>query len=148
MKDYIFPIGLLIIILIGGRIGLQKLGILKTKEALRLEKEILKGKLNVVKFGLNPNLYKTLKGTKGNWTTKTMLNSYMKRFEKAFGIFNDNEFDLYQLFKDIPTQFHVSLFAHNYQTDTGNILKNVLKDKLSSNEYYKVVSIINSKPML
>ncbi len=85
-----------------------------------------------------PNGYKTIAAAAGQQLTSQLLN--------AAGTFNDNEEQIYNAFRVLPTKSCVTSLAYWFSHYTNQDLIYWLVDVLNASELSKIKTIIDGKP--
>ncbi|MBL6444683.1 hypothetical protein JMN32_00075 [Fulvivirga sp. 29W222] len=75
--------------------------------------------------------------------TQDAAKRYAKEIQDAWGIFNDDENQIYAVLRKLKDKVQVSQVSRAY--NDGNLI-DVFYDRLSSSEIKKVLEIVNSKP--
>lgn len=141
-NDYILPVGLVLVVFFAFYTIFSKFGFFDNEEKERNEKKQKQRNKNVVRDVLNNTKLDVEQTTE----QKVELHNLYERFLNAFGLFNDNEEIVEQIFYEMPTRKSVRAFSKYFQEEKDESLFSFLVKRLSQNELSNVLNIINKKP--
>lgn len=148
-------INLNVLLVVGAAVGgyffvlkpiLEATGIKSTAEELETKRKAAdldnKGIWDTVKALMK----KYPKGTAFQLLKSVEADQLARNIENAWGIFNDDEEQVYAQFRAIRFQSQVSSIVDAYKKLYNADLQNTLKSNLSSSEFAVITNIISSKP--
>lgn len=149
MKEKINPnlilaVGALIIVFFGGRKIFQALGFIEDKEE-KQKNEALSAMQNADFWDFNSFLATVPEGA--NLFTTATTDIYVEKLWDATGVFNDNEEEIYGVFRAMPTKAAISFLAKRFFMKKGQDLYSYLDEYLWDSEMLVVANIVNSKPL-
>lgn len=149
MKEKIDPntliaIGVLVIVFFGGRKIFQSLGLIEDKEDKK-RNEALNTMQNADFWDFN-NFLPTVPEGANLFTTAT-TDLYVERLWDATGFLNDNEEEIYGVFRAMPTKAAISFLAKRFFLKKNQDLYSYLDEYLWDSEMLVVAQIVNSKPV-
>lgn len=158
-KIYIYGLITLIVLIIL-YFGLKRLGLIKSgvqrrtdrkEERASRDSQIQaakeKGEKKIIVSTINrsdyfkPQLYKNYGMSK--WLTGNKSNDLAQQINDAFGMFNDVEEEIYDVFRQLEYKIQVSQISEAYSKSFKKDLAGVLIDKLSKSELQQVFIIID-----
>jgi hypothetical protein len=147
MKDeylkYILPIGGLIFLVVFGKKILEKIGLVDSKNDKELEK-------NLGSKYLTPEPFLEFRKKTGfkipTYVEDSLINGFVKRLYDSKGFFNDDEDNVYQIFRSAQSKLQVSCFAYYFNQIKGRNLVEYLSSFLNSDEIARIGEIIEKKP--
>lgn len=127
---------------------LEKLGLKQSSEEKEAGKKLKEQEVKYNIWGGIASIKKAA-GSKKNIVllTKNGSDYYAKQIKDAFGMFNDNEEQVFNVFRAIRYKSQVASIVTSYSDLYKADLLTTLKSKLSTSEFNEVVNIIETKPL-
>lgn len=140
---YLLPVGIIIIFYIFGKKLLEKIGLSDSKNDVQLES-------NLSNKYLTPEPFLEFRKKTGFkvpvYAEDSLINAFVQRLWNSKGVFNDNEDEVYQIFRSAQSKLQVSCFAYYFNQIKGRNLIEFLSSFLNSDEIARIAEIINKKP--
>jgi hypothetical protein len=140
-SKYLLYGGGLVLLYVAGKKILQKLGVVETSADVAASQA--NAQLDKENY-FDPAYYEERKKLYTVLSLADAGQSYAKKLYNAKGIFNDNEADVYGVFRALQSKTQVSLIAKAFFSLYGKDLKNYLQPStgfLNDSEWNEVVSI-------
>ena len=144
----IFMYGLISVIIIWiVYLLMKRIGLIEDRATIRLEKDVEKSVSEISNTDIfNPNLYKESGYGYAHLPSNETVNSWAKGIKDSFGWFNDDEEQIYSIFRAMNNKLTVSqvsdCYAQLYSSDLFGDLRQYLNDR----ELAFLWKIIDSKP--
>lgn len=126
---------------------LEKLGLKESAEDKAIKEKLKEQEFKLNIWGGIPSL---TKAAGKNKTIKVLTvngaDFYAKEINKAFGLFNDNEEQVFGVFRNLRFKSQVASIVTAYFKLYKKDLLNELRGKLSESELNTIISIIETKP--
>jgi hypothetical protein len=147
MKDdylkYLLPVGGLIFLVIFGKKVLEKIGLVDSKDDKNLESNLSNKYLTAEPF----LEFRKKTGFKvPTYVEDSLINGFVKRLYDSKGFFNDDEDNVYSIFRSAQSKLQVSCFAYYFNQIKGRNLIEYLSSFLNSSEIARISEIIDKKP--
>jgi hypothetical protein len=147
MKDdylkYLLPVGGLIFLVIFGKKVLEKIGLVDSKDDKNLESNLSNKYLTAEPF----LEFRKKTGFKvPTYVEDSLINGFVKRLYDSKGFFNDDEDNVYSIFRSAQSKLQVSCFAYYFNQIKGRNLIEYLSSFLNSSEIARINEIIDKKP--
>jgi hypothetical protein len=142
-SNYLLYGGALVLLYVAGNKIFQKLGIVET--AADVQASQASAQVDKENY-FDPAYYEDRKKVYTIMSLEDKGLSYAKKLYNAKGIFNDNEADVYGVFRALQSKTQVSLIAKAFFGLYGKDLKNYLQPStgfLNESEWNEVVNIIS-----
>lgn len=126
---------------------LEKLGIKESAEDREVKQKLKEQEVKLNIWGGLPSMVKAA----GNKKTLKVLtaagaDSYAKQINKSFGVFGDDEEQIYGVFRNLRFKTQVGSLVTAYFKLFKKDLLTDLKSRLSESEFATIVNIIETKP--
>lgn len=127
---------------------LEKLGLKESKEDKEIKAKLKEQEKTYNIWGGIQSLQKAA-GSNKKITLLTVAGAdfYAKQIKNAFGVLNDNEEQIFGVFRGIRFKSQVASIVSSYAKLYKADLLTTLKSKLSESEFNEVINIIETKPL-
>jgi hypothetical protein len=147
MKDdylkYLLPVGGVIFLFIFGKKILEKIGLVDSKNDKNLESNLSNKYLTPEPF----LEYRKKTGFKvPTYVEDSLINGFVQRLYNSKGFFNDDEDNVYSIFRSAQSKLQVSCFAYYFNQIKKRNLIEYLSSFLNSDEIARIGEIIEKKP--
>lgn len=95
--------------------------------------------------GWNPNYWKSISGKKRVFSADAIA-ALATEIKNAWGFFNDNEEQIYSVFRKLQSTVQLSQLVESYTAIAGEDLLARLQSGLSKDEFNNVANIVNALP--